>query len=729
MMGERENFGSQTQYGSLFMRAYDIDGNKIDAFYDSADDLIFVLDNTINPRKPNILLVINPESDKKWDEILSADYGVDLETIRPKQDNKYQKFDIEYSGLAVYDALIKAYNAGDSLEESLKQLMVLRDSAARHSAMMRLNIANEIIAKTNATIIKTKESVVRLHARLKTLRAKLAETKKSIGREPTKQSASKILKLESQIEATNEKLKRANERLKSAQQRLETATVDAELASQLLSQPLNEVKQVSKKNTSIVVPVKRKSSVKIKTPELEYDEYEESDEDFFDDTDGVKEETTMRERIDRVEETEKDYEEEEKSEKIKPLFNEDPQILDDNIAFKPINFDAPAVLDITKSDDGILKQSQDMVVTEEIEKTDEVEPENKQKEHLSVLESIKPVPENDDFSMPVFEPETTEQSNIVEEDLIEEHPDKTDSENGLKQKRIDDSAWQYAPEVAEESNAVTEEKTSNEYVVVSPAVPVAPVIPQSVSNTTFVDNVEPKKSKLFYYLLLILLIVLAVFTLWLYQKNIKPSVPVLAASVEKTELPKEQSSVFKKTGNSSKTSKNIKAPVVKEVKLDDVDSASVFLDEEPVVAPMPEPAVEDIPVVSETVEENVVEPVKTAPEIIDAVPARVTTSGQNQEPKGSVVSEEDVLANKPSYQPGSKYDEMFVPDEGGEVINSIGMEYVEDVMVGNDVVYTPGMENTTEYVNEEDVTVPDDVYFDEEEAAYQAEQENLYYEE
>ena len=40
MMGERENFGSQTQYGSLFMRAYDIDGNKIDAFYDSADNLV-----------------------------------------------------------------------------------------------------------------------------------------------------------------------------------------------------------------------------------------------------------------------------------------------------------------------------------------------------------------------------------------------------------------------------------------------------------------------------------------------------------------------------------------------------------------------------------------------------------------------------------------------------------------------------------------------------------------
>ena len=70
MIGERENFDSQTQYGSLVMRPYDIEGNEISAFYDSSDKLVFVLDNTISSRKPNILLVINPDADKKWDEIL-----------------------------------------------------------------------------------------------------------------------------------------------------------------------------------------------------------------------------------------------------------------------------------------------------------------------------------------------------------------------------------------------------------------------------------------------------------------------------------------------------------------------------------------------------------------------------------------------------------------------------------------------------------------------------------
>ena len=192
MIGERENFQQETDFGTLVMRPYNIEGNEIKAFYDSSDDLVFVLDETLSDNKPNVLLVINPDGDKKWDEILSGEYGVDLENVRPKQDNKYQKLDIEYSGLGVYEALINAFNAGDSLEDYLKQLFVLRDSAARHSAMLRLNAANEIIAKTNATIVKTKESIIRLQERLKTLRAKLSATKKEIGRVPTKQSASKV---------------------------------------------------------------------------------------------------------------------------------------------------------------------------------------------------------------------------------------------------------------------------------------------------------------------------------------------------------------------------------------------------------------------------------------------------------------------------------------------------------------------------------------------------------
>ena len=116
MIGERENISKNTNYGTLVMRPFDIAGNDIHAFYDAQNNLVFVLDNTINTQKTNVLLVINPNGDKKWDEILSSQYGVDLETIRPKVDNKYQKLDIEYSGLPVYEALINAYNNGDTFD-------------------------------------------------------------------------------------------------------------------------------------------------------------------------------------------------------------------------------------------------------------------------------------------------------------------------------------------------------------------------------------------------------------------------------------------------------------------------------------------------------------------------------------------------------------------------------------------------------------------------------------
>lgn len=737
MIGERENFNQETQYGSLIMRPYNIDGNEINAFYDSSDNLVFVLDNTIDSHKPNILLVINPDADKKWDEILSGDYGVDLETIRPKQDNKYQKFDIEYSGLPVYDTLIKAYNGGDSLEESLNQLTILRDSAARHSAMTRLNMANEIIAKTNATIVKTKESIVRLQARLKTLRAKLGEAKKGIGREPTKQSASKILKLESQIEATNEKLKRANERLKSAQRRLETATVDAELASELLNQPAGKIKQVAKKQAPVAIPAKRKAVVK-KQPESEPEIEEEYEEEDVVDTD----DKAYDEVIEEKEETEAMEEhKEEDIENVEPLFKEDPQILDDDIAFKPISFEAPAVPEISQSDKAP-DLNKDMIVTEETTETTTEETEDNveqepAKEQQPVLESMVPVPVVDETPMPVVEPAMTD-TETIEEEPIEEIPiseaikeeEKTDEEP-LKLEVVQEDMRQYEPGDEEKTTELVEENKIDEYVDVAPAAPVAPVapiMPQNALNVGVVEEAEPKRSRFFYYFLLFLLIALAIFTLWFYQKNIKPTTPVLTASIEKTELPKEQKSIFnKKTNQKVKTSKQIKAPATRKDK--ELDTMPVFLDEEPVeivpVETAPEPKTETSSLVTENVE--IIEPKDTTPEVMDAVPARVTTSGQSGENENNISSEDDILARKPEYQPGSKYDEMFVADEDAEIINPVEYEYIEE-----NTVYAPEEpqgENIVEDIDETGMNAQPDTFFDEEEAAYQAEQAELYYEE
>ena len=78
----------------LTPREYDIAGNSFRAYRDSDGKLVFVIDNTLNERKTNVMLVINPVGDRKWDDILANDYAVDLETVRPKKDNKPNTFNI-----------------------------------------------------------------------------------------------------------------------------------------------------------------------------------------------------------------------------------------------------------------------------------------------------------------------------------------------------------------------------------------------------------------------------------------------------------------------------------------------------------------------------------------------------------------------------------------------------------------------------------------------------------
>ncbi len=617
MIGERENNYTDTNYGSLIMRTFDIDGNNINAFYDAGDNLIFVLDNAINAQKPNVLLVINPDGDKKWDEILSSDYGVDLETIRPKVDNKYQKLDIEYSGLNIYENLINAYNAGDALDDYLNDLMILRDSAMRHSAMMRLNSANETIAKTNATIIKTKESVIRLEARIKTLRSKLSSAKKEIGRVNTKQSASKILKLESQIEAANEKLKRAKKRLESAQKRLEVATVDAELASNLLSQPQHEIKQSSKNKPVMVAPEYPMQTI----------EAQEDEEEFGQD-------------------------------EIKPLFDEDPQILNENIAFKPIIFDAPTFDESNE----IVPVVNDVPVET---------PENK-----PVLETLAPVE-----SEPVFTPQP-----IIEEDIKEKPVLETI-------KPVEETP---EPVAAPAPVAPAVEPVIPVAPAVEPVIPVAPIV------NNFQTPVEPKQEKsnpgFLYYMLLIVLILLSVFTLWLYQKNMGTDVmPVLTAKTSESQIVEPAAVV-----------------ATEPVATVTVDEDSAFLDEEPVVAetaiaepePIVEPEIEEEiieeeideePIMESTVVEPVIEEtvvVDETPVVIDAVPGRLNTSGINNSAEEPVsVSEDEILAAKPVYEPGAKYDNMFVNE--------------------NDMIAEP------EYTEEDVIYYDDgDVFYDTEEAVY-----------
>ena len=726
MIGERETKTTDTNYGMLTMRPYDIAGNKISAFYDSDDNLIFVLDNTINNLKPNVLLVINPDADRKWDEILSDDYDVDLETIRPKQNNKYQKLDIEYSGLDVYDNLINAYNAGTDLDVNLNQLNVLRNSAARHSAMVRLNMANEIISKTNTTIVQTRETIVRLTERVKTLRAKLSATKKEIGRVPTKQSASRVLKLESQIDATNEKLKRAKKRLESAQKRLETATVDAELASDLLNQPTAEIKQTTKQATkNHPVTVAQKHELQTVEPEFDddldnqndddNDDYDDDDEDF-DDNNGVA-----------------------------PLFDKDPEILNEDIAFKPISFQTSNTTETP---------------TEQMRNIPEL-PEPEPEQELSNIDTDADKDDSEtSFEFPYINtnselPEPAETTSDVSEiqniTPIENKPvlETLSPINSVAKKEPD---FEPIPNIPTES--IEENRSIMENMMPLPRQPEPEFVPEPVDNTVFepeatilpeptpanvpepVPNVEPEavvekpidnnlikpmtetmhaeivgsdnkqKPTLMYYVLLFVLIVLSIFTLWLYQKNTVDSTPVLQANVEKT-------SVLKTNPKPVVAQK----PVVSAD--EDVDSDSVFLDEqETTPAPIPAQPNDGVDEQENTIdsepdemdEEFIPEP--SEPVIMDAVPARVTTSAQTEDTSRTLKTEEEVLAQKPIYEPGAKHDKMFVDSEPETIdTDEPSTEYVDDT--NTEMMYVG---------NEEDV------FYDEEEEQYQAEQ-NEYYEE
>ena len=736
MIGERENFQQETDYGTLVMRPYNIEGNEIKAFYDSSDDLVFVLDETLSDNKPNVLLVINPDGDKKWDEILSGEYGVDLENVRPKQDNKYQKLDIEYSGLGVYEALINAFNAGDSLEDYLKQLFVLRDSAARHSAMLRLNAANEIIAKTNATIVKTKESIIRLQERLKTLRAKLSATKKEIGRVPTKQSASKVLKLESQIEAVNEKLKRAKNRLVSAQRRLETATVDAELASNLLNQPTLEVKQNVKKAQK--VKVEEPKIVKKVEPDEdeEFDEDEELDEDDDDEIEAEIEEEESMDKDDFYDydaESEKVTEtvEEDSSnsgEEVKPLFDEDPNIVDEKIAFKPIDFGSETQEKQEKQEQSYVPalnyDNSDYQVKEEVEEKmpeekpmlesmaasrnmmipesfkDEDEKNQVQEENKPVIDMMKPI-EEDTYAVPEYK----EESQVVTEDFSDEYIPEQSIEEPVKQETIIEEVRQSAPVLTEKDRPV-----SPQINVEAQTAPIAPV-----AYDNYVSE-EPKKNKFLYYFLLMLLIVLSVFTLWLYQKNVTPRTPTLAA--ETTETTAEKTTTLQK-----KVKKTVKK--VEKVEPVEEDEGDIFLNVSKDAANQEADAtsepVEEGPVPVQNEETNQ-EPV--APVVEDAVPAHMTTSGMSESTDAETLSEDEILARKPVYEPGGK-------DFGGVVgEDSEPVEYFVDGNVETEFVSeSQNFASQPNFDNDDWIIDPDSLELDEEEAQYQAEQANLEYEE
>ncbi len=579
MPSERE-FTSSSLVTSI---EYHISGNDFRAYFDDQHKLIFVVDTTKSEYTPNVLLVINPVGNRKWDDVLSNDYGVNLETIRPRRDNKYQKLDIDYSGLTEYDNLIRAHDTNTDLTDALRALDTFRIRAARRAAVSRLNSAESTIEKSRDTIDKTNETIENLHTRIKNLRKKLNLQRREIGREPTKQSAAKILRTESQIDAANEKLKRAMRRLVNAQHRLADAEEDAEIARDILSKTdsIDIHNNVSSEPRYMALDVPAPTDIVVSTPAPVPTE--------------IETEINIEPKAEQM-----------ADEEVKPLFDTDPEILDEEIAFKPIDFNAqPTATNDTPNDTYTATPPSPLsftppaepVATDVVTETTDV---ISDEIDFTPVSNIPVVPENPtpvlDAITPVDMPDAYTPTSTI-------------------------------PEPAPAPQQYTDAMRPAPVMPASPATPIPDVAPapissdmrptSPVSGKNIVSPAESasRKPSIVYYVLLIALIALSIFTLWLYQSKAPDTTPDLTTPVEQTQPAKpepvpesvpepepipepEPVPVIEPAPVVIPTVKPEPVPVATPVVEPEPIIESPFLSPEPVVEPEPEPAPKPIPVVN-----------------------------------------------------------------------------------------------------------------------------------
>lgn len=652
MPNEREDI-----YQTLTYIDYDVAGNQFRAYFDADKKLVFVLDFLVNDIKPNVLLVINPVGGRKWDDILMNDYGVDLETIRPKKDNKYQKLDIEYSGLGQYDGLIEASENNGDVNAAVVRLDMFRVKAARRAAFERLGAAEMTAERTRETIEKTNDAIEEHQSRLKGLRVKLSEQRRDVGKEPTKQSAAKILRTESQIDATNDKLGRAKKRLANAQNRLVAAEEEAEIAREILYKIENLVDEdyddgdyeddnaaqvnVVDANlpanpivTDVAVPDEAPLPVK-QNPEF-------------------TEITTYKEP--KAEEMADD--------EVKPLFDEDPDILDDEIAFKPIDFgnlgavsSAPEATQKTDTDTGVQPLSFVPPVAQSGANLPAVEADE---EYLP-----QPVPMLDSLTPVVLPSET------IDPELLGGVDAGQQAQSALPQSPI-----QPAPELAPVPDVPMSPVMPEPVEMPTPIAPQissqAPgystdpdIVPAPVDdlqrpvspisgNPVVADAQAQRKPTVIYYVLLVVLIALSIFTLWFYQKKANVALPELGAASEPEVVEVVQETKTEETPSPFVEVQEVVAPapvVVEEVEPELLQ----------VVEPEPVPVTEPQPIEAPSVDDMVSVPV--TPEPVVEQPSVIETPFVTPEEVQPVKipTVEEVLARKPAYNV-SQNEKMFVAD-------------------------------------------------------------------
>lgn len=638
---------------------YKINGNSIRAFYDKKGKLVFVLDLTVNKFKPNVLLVMTAHGDRKWDDVLANDYGMDLELIRPKKDNKYQKLDIDYNGLAVYDNLIRLYQDDKDVKKALKDLSDFRAMSVRRSAKERIEASTLIAENARETIERTGDTITELQAKIKAVRAKLTTLRRGIGKEPTKQSAAKILKAEAQLDVLKGKLERAKKRLENANKRLLVAEDDIAAARKVLD--LVPAVDDDKKFKTVALASKSKNpepqEEDVDDVDDEDDDYDDEDEETDDTSDDQDEEDSWTDEEDDEEESD-DADEDDDDNDVKPLFDKDPNILDENIAFKPINFDeTPVQTTPTETDE---------------EEQDEYQEDTQEKTEMSFT---PPKPVMDIVQVPNYEENSGDvklddvfTSNVsddikYEEEAPVENVDAPmlDSLKSVDVQQDDDVTEETVEETVDapqsgvvEYDVPTEPQnapapTNTGYDSSTLMRPSAPGSAPVVTDVPRTENTQHRPN-LLYYVLLLVLIALSVFTLWLYQRsNVSAdAIPELVSndttvSVQKVEQPvqkPEQIAVpdedldddnpfIATIDNDADTdvvpaSQNVGAKAVIETILDTAVNAAVDTEPEPVIIDAKEEKSDDIDIMP----------------ILDDVAS----------PAPQVDEESEPVVNKPEYQ-------------------------------------------------------------------------------
>lgn len=663
MQNERESL-----YQPLNFSDYDISGNVFRVYYDADGKIVFVLDFTVSQVKPNVLLVINPVGDRKWDDILANDYGVDLETVRPKKDNKYQKLDIEYTGVAQYDDLIRASENGDNLDVVLQNLDEFRNEAAQRAALERLGAAELTADRARETVDKTKDTISELQGRIKTLRAKLVAQRRDIGREPTKQSAAKILRTETQIEAATDKLSRAKKRLQRAQRRLDVALEEIDVANNILT-----ILDADAAKFPPAPPKKSESGVLVPQVSIikNNEESEPKAENMAD-------------------------------EEVKPLFDTDPKILDDEIAFKPVSFNqnvAP-VAPVMNADDDLLPMAPPQTAVEPVAFGPVADVPAVEDTRDSYSSDVAPI----SFQPPVVEPqqELAPASMLDSITAVSEPVPQIDSElmpsvAPIEIPQVASADVPSAPQVyvAENSgyNAPAPLDDIEPAPIDSGMRPVSPITggdggvlsPAPVSDAT----ITPRKPTMLYYVLLIILIVLSVFTLWFYQNTTNKSVPELGAKTQQEQAVVAEEPVAKVVVEEAIVEEV--APVVEEEVA--VTEPVPAVEPEPVVipdvVPEPVPVVEPEPVQLEVAVEPepvpvtpvVEEPATVVPEPTVAViePVSPFLTEEDAQPAKKIMTEEEILASKPAYGV-SQNERMFVADEEYETDSATVVQEIDEML-------------------------------------------------